>query len=77
MAKKAQDEEAKKIKAAIMIEERAKKNIENAAKKKQNLKCKVALASTSGPSEKKKKKELNNPLAKTSAKKADMANDQS
>ncbi len=34
LAKKAQDEEVKKIEATIKIEERAKKNIENAAEKK-------------------------------------------
>ncbi|WP_375449161.1 hypothetical protein [uncultured Nostoc sp.] len=34
LAKKAQDEKAKKIETAIKIKERAKRNIENAAKKK-------------------------------------------
>ncbi len=89
LAKKARDEEAKRREVAIKIEEKAKRNIENAAEKNQNLKCKAALDSTGGPSEKKKKKELNNPPAETPAKttaetsaetpaeKADTANDQS
>lgn len=77
LAKKTWDKEAKRIEAAIKIEKMAKKNIKNAIKKKQNLKRKAALASTSGLFEKKKKKKLNNSPAKTPVKKADTANDQS
>ena len=76
LAKKARDEEAKKIKAAIKIKEKAKRNIENVAEKKQNLKYKAAPASTNRPSEKKKMIELYNPSAKTPVKKANTANDQ-
>ncbi len=77
LAKNTQDEKAKRIETAIKIEEKAKKNIKNAAEKKQSLKCKAALASIGRPSEKKMKKELNNPPAETLAKKDDTANDQS
>lgn len=77
MVKKAQDKEIKKIEAVIKIEKRAKKNIENAAKKKQNLKRKAILVSTSGLSEKKRKKKLNNLSSKTPVEKIDTANDQS
>lgn len=72
MAKKTLDKKAKKIQGAAKvtkrIEEKAKKNLENAAEKTQNLKRKAALIFTSRPSKKKKKKE---PLL---VKKADTAN---
>lgn len=77
LTKKAGNEEVKIIEIAIKIEERAKKNIENATKKKQNLKCKAVLTSINRPFKNKKQKKLNNPLAKISAKETDTVNDQS
>lgn len=59
LAKKNLEKKAKKIQAvakmAKKIEERAKKNIKNAATKIQDLKCLVALSSTSKSFKEKKK----------------------
>lgn len=52
LAKKVQNEKIKRIKIAIKVEEKTKKNIKNMAEKKQSLKYKIVLTSISKLSKK-------------------------